>query len=200
MTTRVRKITVNEFWEMPGEFNHRYELVDGELVEIGRRPRRGTLMGEIGGLILGHVEVARLPLVVGVAAGFQIDAYNLRFPDVSVTTWERMAVYDEVQGPWPHFAPDTVVEVIDRNNPLERLAHKTIEYFAGGTQAVWVTDPDLRTVAIRRPGAAEQIFGIDDILSGEPEIPGFTCPVADIFAVLNPWTPSATDAAQSGRP
>ncbi len=200
MTTRTRKITVDEFWEMPGEFNHRYELVDGELVEIGRRPRRGTLTGEIGGLILGHVEVARLPLYVGVAVGFQIDTYNLRFPDVSVTTWERMADYDEAQGPWPHFAPDTVVEVTDRNNPLERLAHKTIEYFAGGTQAIWVADPDLRTVTIRRPGVPEQVFSPDDILSGEPEIPGFHCLVADIYAVLDRRATSATDAAQSGRP
>ena len=184
MTTKTRKITAAEFWAMPGE-DHRYELVDGVLSEIGRTPIRGMLTGEIGALVLGHVSEAGLPISVGIASGFQIDDYNLRFPDVHVTAHRRMEAYDKAEGPWPHFAPDVAVEVVSHNNTPIQLARKAAEYFANGAQAVWIADPVPRTVAIRRPGAAEQVFGVDDVLSGEPEIPGFTCAVAEIFAVLD---------------
>lgn len=184
MTIRTRKITADEFWAMPGE-SHRYELVDGELVDIGRTPKRGTMTGEIGALLLNHATEYGLTFFVGVATGFQIDAYNLRFPDVHVTAYDRMSAYDETEGPWPHFTPDIVVEALSFNNTLARLARKIEDYFANGTRAMWIADPDQRTVTIRRPGAAEQVFGIGDILSSEPGIPDFSCPVADIFAVLD---------------
>ena len=59
---------------------------------------------------------------------------------------------------------------------------------------MWIADPGPRTVVIRRPGAPEQILGPDDILSGDPEISGFTCAVADIFAVLDrPGSPAPED-------
>lgn len=199
MTTKTRKITVAEFCEMPGG-DHRYELVDGNLSEIGRTPRRGILTGEIGGLILNHVQASGLPLMVGVAAGFQIDTYNLRFPDVQVTAYERMAAYDVSEGPWPHFTPDVAIEVVSRNNAIERIARKTEEYFANGTQAVWIADPGPRTVAICRPGQPERVFGSDDMLYGDPEIPGFACAVADVFAAPDRAPGAAVNPAGNGRP
>ena len=109
----------------------------------------------------------------------------MRFPDVHVTSWERMAAYDADAGGYPAFAPDVAIEVVSPSNTPAALARKTAEYFANGTRAVWIADPGPRTVAIRRPGRPERVFGVGDILSGDPEIPGFACPVADIFAVLD---------------
>ena len=190
MTTRTRKITVEEFEAMASDPGHRYELVDGELIDMDGKPRHGRVTGEIYLLLKGHVRHNNLPLDVGVNTGFQMDPFTLRFPDVQVTTWERMAEYDEDAPGWPRFAPDVAIEVVSASNTPAELARKAGEYFANGTRAMWIADPGPRTVAIRRPGAAEQVFGVGDTLSGEPEIPGFSCPVADIFAVLdrNPGT------------
>ena len=77
------------------------------------------------------------------------------------------------------------IEVVSASNTPAELARKAGEYFANGTRAMWIADPGPRTVAVRRPEAAERIFSIGDIVSGEPEIPGFTCDVADIFAVMD---------------
>ena len=185
MTTRTRKITVEEFWAMPEDPGHRYELVDGELVDMDGAPRHGIVATELAWLIRTHVRDAGLPMFVGNATGFQMNPYTLRFPDVHVTTWERMAAYDVDAGGFPHFAPDVAIEVVSPSNTPAALARKTEEYFANGTCAVWVADPDDRTVRIRRPGVAELVFGPDDILSGDPELPGFSCAVSDIFAVLD---------------
>ena len=199
MTTHTRKITVDEFWEM-ADTGHRYELVDGELVDMDGAPRHGRMTGHLYALISGHIFSEQLPLDVGVTTGFAMGGHTLRFPDVHVTRWERMVEYDEEAGGWPHFAPDVAIEVVSPSNTPAELTRKATEYFANGTQAMWIVDPGPRTVAIRRPGVAELVFGTGDSLSGEPEIPGFSCAVADIFAVLDRRASSATDAAQSGRP
>ena len=184
MTTKARKITVDEFWAM-ADTGHRYELVDGELVEMDGTPRHGLVSTQFGRLIGNHVSAASLPLHVGNSTGFQMNPHTLRFPDVHVTTWERMATYDESEGAWPKFAPDVAIEVVSPSNTSAVLARKTAEYFDGGSAAVWIADPEPRTVSIRRPGQPEQVFGPADVLTGEPEIPGFSCAVADIFAVLD---------------
>ncbi len=200
MVTNTRKITVDEFWEMASDPGHRYELVDGELIDMDGAPPHGKVTGEIYLLIRLHLRATGLPLEVGVSTGFRMDPYTLRFPDVQVTTEERMAAYDESAGGWPHFAPDVAIEVVSASNTPSELARKAEEYFANGTQAMWIADPGPRTVVIRRPGAADVIFGAGDALTGEPEIPGFSCAVVDIFAVLDHRSPPATDAAESGRP
>lgn len=185
MTTQTRKITVDEFWEMAADPGHRYELVDGELVDMDGAPRHGRMTGHIFVLVNSHITLNDLPLDAGVTTGFRMDPYTLRVPDVHVTRWERMAQYDEDAGGWPRFAPDVAIEVVSPSNTPAELARKTEEYFANGAQAVWIADPVPRTVAIRRPAAPEQVFGVGDVLTGEPEIPGFTCDVAEIFAILD---------------
>ncbi len=191
MTIDVRKITVEEFWAMPEDSGHRYELVDGELVDMDGAPPHGRMTGEIYLLLRLHVSNAGLPLDVGVTTGFAMGGHTLRFPDVHVTRWERMAEYDEDAGGWPRFAPDVAIEVVSPSNTPSELALKAREYFANGAAAMWIVDPDPRAVTIRRPGAADVVFGSDDVMTGEPEIPGFSCAVADIFAVLDRKTPPA---------
>ena len=185
MTTHTRKITVAEFWAMPEEPGHRYELVDGELVDMDGTPKHGGISTQIGRLIGNHIAEAGLPLHVGNSTGFQMNPHTLRFPDVHVTTWERMAAHDEAAGAWPQFAPNVAVEVVSTSNTPAELDRKTAEYFANGTQAVWIADPGPRTVTIRRPGMPERVFRVGDTLSGDPDIPGFSCLVAAIFAVLD---------------
>ena len=200
MITKTRKVTVAEFEAMPADPGHRYELVDGELVDMDGAPRHGRMTGHIYALLRTHITAFRLPLDAGVSTGFQIDPYTLRFPDVHATSWERMAAYDEDAGGYPAFAPDVAIEVVSPSNTPAALVRKTVEYFANGTRAVWIADPGPRTVSIRRPGQPERVFGVGDILTGDPEIPGFACPVADIFAVLDRRAAAAaTTSGEEGR-
>ncbi len=185
MTIQTRKITVAEFWSMPEDPGHRYELVDGELVDMDGAPPHGRLTGHIYALIFTQVDQSNLHFDVGVSTGFQMDPHTLRFPDVHVTSWDRMATYDEEAGGWPRFAPDVVIEVVSPSNTPAELERKAAEYFANGSLAVWIADLGHRTVTIRRPGESDAVFGSADDLIGDPEIPGFSCAVSDLFAVLD---------------
>ena len=179
---------------MAADPGHRYELVDGELVDMDGAPPHGNVTGEIYMLIRLHVRAAGLPLNVGVSTGFRMNPYTLRFPDVQVTTVERMAAHDASAGGWPDFAPDVAIEVVSPSNTTSELNRKAREYFANGTLAMWIADPNPRSVTIRRPVVPDQVLGPDDTLNGDPEIPGFSCAVADIFAVLDgPGRPARED-------
>lgn len=185
MTTGTRKITVAEFEAMAADPGHRYELVDGELVDMDGKPVHGAITGEIYLLLRGHVGRNNLRFDVGVNTGFQMDPFTLRFPDVHVTSWERMDEYDEDAPGWPGFAPNVAIEVVSASNTPRELDRKTSEYFANGTLAMWIADPGPRSVTIRRPGESDQVFGPEDVVDGSPEIPGFACAVADVFSVLD---------------
>ena len=58
---------------------------------------------------------------------------------------------------------------------------KVEPYLEVGT-VVWVVDPDFRTVTVHRPGHVPETFNETQELSGEPELPGFRVPVAELFS------------------
>ena len=60
-TTTKRKITAAEFWAMPDDPGHRYELVDGELIDMDGAPPHSQMTGYVFRLIDAHIARARLP-------------------------------------------------------------------------------------------------------------------------------------------
>ncbi|QDU23240.1 hypothetical protein ETAA1_52320 [Urbifossiella limnaea] len=76
--------------------------------------------------------------------------------------------------------PEIVVEVRSKNDTGPEVVAKVGEYLAAGVKAVWVADPDDRTVAVHTPGAAPVVLGPADTLT-TPLLPGFTVPVERLF-------------------
>ena len=69
------------------------------------------------------------------------------------------------------------------------MERKLQEYLTAGVQLVWIIDPDTRTVRIRRADGSTAIAGTGHVLSADPVVPGFTCPVDALFASLPPAPP-----------
>jgi Uma2 family endonuclease len=55
------------------------------------------------------------------------------------------------------------------------------EYLQAGVPLLWVFYPDTCTVWVYRASGQVAHLSIEDTLSGEEALPGFTCPVAEIF-------------------
>ena len=63
------------------------------------------------------------------------------------------------------------------------MRKKAEQYLNAGTSLVWVVWPRWRQVDVWRPGAAAPMtLEVGDTLDGEGVVPGFTYPVADLFA------------------
>jgi len=79
------------------------------------------------------------------------------------------------------FPPDLAVDVVSPNDSENEIQTKVQEYQSAGVPLIWVVRPETQTVIVYRLNSKVEVLGIDDMLSGEDIIPGFTCPVADIF-------------------
>lgn len=83
--------------------------------------------------------------------------------------------------------PDLAVEVFSPGDRPGAILKKVSEYLLAGVRMVWVIYPKRRQVAVYRADDDEPIFYREgDILEGFPELPGFRCPVADLFPPAPP--------------
>jgi Uma2 family endonuclease len=77
--------------------------------------------------------------------------------------------------------PVLAVEIFSPSDKHEEIVEKTHEYLEAGVPLVWWVDPEFRTVMVHRPGTEPELFNVRQELSGEPHLPGFRVPVADLF-------------------
>jgi Uma2 family endonuclease len=78
--------------------------------------------------------------------------------------------------------PVLVVEILSPNDTLENTEEKIDSYLEAGVPLVWIINPYRRTVTVHQPGEKPVLFNSSQELSGEPHLPGFRVPVADLFA------------------
>ena len=77
-----------------------------------------------------------------------------------------------------------------RRTGRKDLAHEVTdhveEYLGAGTRLVWVVDPHVRTVIVYRADGSIVGRREKDELDGEDVVPGFRCPVRELFRTPAP--------------
>ncbi|MGQ0714899.1 MAG: Uma2 family endonuclease [Gemmatimonadaceae bacterium] len=74
------------------------------------------------------------------------------------------------------------VEILSPSETASRLDEKLEDYGASRVPLVWVIDPERRTVSVIAADAPVRWLREGDTLDGGSIIPGFACPVSDLFA------------------
>lgn len=165
------------------------ELIDGTLVEKRIGLWESAIVMVVGQLLRNFVGPRRLGMVAGEAGTFTVLGEQVRIPDVTFTTWARLAEADQGREVWaPHLSPDLAVEVLGPRNTAAEIARKRRELFAGGTRLMWVFDRPTRTVAVYAAGDGPPaiVRGVGDTVDGDDVLPGFTLDVAGVFAEAEP--------------
>ena len=94
----------------------------------------------------------------------------------------------------PDLYPDLAVEVLSESNTPEEMERKLREYFLAGVRLVWMIDPRKRAAEIyTTPDAPSGTLDESQALDGGKVLPGFTLPLAELFARL----PAATKKTRS---
>jgi len=100
--------------------------------------------------------------------------------DVALSTPEQAAATGKkasyVDGP-----PILAAEVLSPYDKQKDIDEAIEEYLTCGVKVVWIVDPIDETVTVYRSGKRPKLFNADDELSGDRELPGFRCRVAEIF-------------------
>lgn len=160
-----------------------FELVDGRPVEKHIGAESDRIAVRLGGKLDQHCTAEGIGFAFGSQTGYRCfpDRPRLvRKPDVSVVVRGRFPD-DTIPKGDIFLAPDLVVESISPNDLYEEIEVKVAEYLRAGVRLVWIISPEARTVVLRRPDRSAATLMVGDMLDGEAVVPGFVCPVADLF-------------------
>jgi Uma2 family endonuclease len=158
------------------------ELVDGILVEKPMGSYESLLAGKIIQALWNYLENRDLGIVLGEAGMLRIMPGQVRVPDASFISWDRMPGRQLPERPIYPLAPDLAVEVLSASNTEAEMRRKLHEYFASGTQLVWYIAPQTRTARVYAAENQWEDVGPGGSLSGGSVLPGFELPLDTLFA------------------
>ena len=162
---------------------HRYELVNGELVDMGNSGmEHGEIGSLLGGLLAIYVRQHKLGTVCDSSTAFALKNGNRRSPDVSFVSKERLKGLKRPPRGFFQGSPDLAVEILSPSNTVEEIHTKIVEYFENDTRLVWVIHPDEKYVLVYHAPEPERLLRPHDVLDGEAIVPGFSMSVAELFA------------------
>lgn len=168
----------------------RYELADGELVEMSPvGVRHAEIAGNGYDILKPHVKANQLGSVYmdGLIYVLHIDPVTekrtVRIPDISFVRKGRLPADFDRSRPFPG-APDLAVEVVSPDEGADELLAKIRDYFAYGTEQVWVLYPEQRELHQHIRGEKGiRVYLESDTLDGGTLLPGLTIPIAALFVV-----------------
>jgi Uma2 family endonuclease len=173
-----------------------YELVDGTLVEKTAGLSESMIALLISRRIGNFAEEYDLGIPAGADGTVRLLKGLVRIPDVSFFCWDKLPGRVLPSEPIPDLFPDLAVEVLSENNTPEEMERKLREYFLAGVRLVWMIDPRRRTAEVfTAPDAPAAILVETQALDGGNVLPGFTLPLAELFARL----PAAPKKPRSSR-
>lgn len=116
------------------------------------------------------------------SAGFTLPNGATRSPDAAWIKAERWDALTEAEkASFAPICPDFVIELRSASDTLKGLKAKMEEYIENGLLLGWLIDRKNRTVYIYRPDRDPEILENPNRVSGDPELPGFSLPMAKIW-------------------
>lgn len=179
------QLTAEDLLDMPEVPGKRFELVDGELVEVSpSNDLHHAIVEIVYDVLRDHVRQHNLGLVRfdGLAYVIRRGPDQVRVPDVSFVAWDRVPD----SGPSARFwegAPTIAVEVVSPTDRANDIQERVQDYLEATTRQVWVLWPTRRTVTVYGANGSVRQLGPDESLDGGDVLPGFIVRVADLFEV-----------------
>ena len=117
------------------------------------------------------------------ARGSSREIVNGQWVDASEGKIAADRVKTRDRGTYYQCAPDLAIEII---SPAERAVArraKLKEYLRTGVRQVWQVYPETQEVVVYLADGTVRTYDIGQTIPGAEILPGFTLPVADVFAV-----------------
>ncbi len=179
VVTKQRKVSFETFLK---KFNNRadgfkYEWNDGVVEKSPAMTTRElfiiqnlldffyTIKARVGGILTTEVEQWTLPFV------------KYRKPDLAYFTKEQIREGKAEKEPLSEF----MVELISKNDQINEVNSKILEYFSAGVKVVWLIFPNQEMVYVYTSPSEVKICMGDALCSAENVIEGFVIKASDIF-------------------
>ena len=185
-------LTPEDLLLMPDE-GQGFELVRGDLREMNVSRESSRVSSRISHLLESFVESGHPGWVFGEGTSYRCfsdDPKGTRRADASFIALDRMPLETYEDEGHTTTVPDIVAEVVSPDDLSHEVDEKRDEWLAAGVKIVWVVTPGVDTVEVYRQDGGHDFLRINDTLTAEGVLPGFSCPVADLFR--RPGEPAAT--------
>ena len=129
-----------------------------------------------------HIYPRRLGHLFGTDAGVLLERNpdTVREPDLGYVSAKKLPLDADVDGYCP-VVPDLVVEVVPFYSTQTAVDERATMWLSFGVRMALVINPETRTIRVRQPNRPAVILTVDDTLGGGEVLPGFSCPVREIF-------------------
>ena len=180
--TKTKLLTADDLMRLYSE-GVRGELIRGVLCEtMAVGGEHGEIVMNLGGEVRNFIKPRRLGRLAGSDAGVWLerDPDTVREPDLAFISSQKIPL--NVRNPgYYEVVPDLVVEVVSPSNTRVEINDKVQMWLRNGVRLAWAVYPDTRTVDVHPEDGPVFTLTEDDTLDGGDVLPGFTCPVREIF-------------------
>jgi Uma2 family endonuclease len=165
-----------------------FEMVDGKRLKMPAMSIRAAMIASRLGTRLNTFAMphrfgeAFVELLVRLPLGEESN--RDRRPDVCFFSHAQLAT-EFFQNPEENaleMVPELAIEVTSPTDRSEDQREKVAEYFRAGVRSVWVVYPRLQQVEVYESPTSIRVLSSDDTLFGDPVLPGFQLPLADLFS------------------
>jgi Uma2 family endonuclease len=174
-------MTAEQFDALPEEEGRKWELLDGELIEVSSAtPKHNRILGRLFKLLDSFAEARDLG-----AALLETDLavrVNTRLrPDMGFFSAETWRTVDLEHVPVVQ-TPDIAVEIISPSESATMIHRKVDAYMKWGVQEVWLVDPEVRAFFVHSVAGVQRLS--EGAFLTSSLIPGWQLQVADLFENL----------------
>jgi Uma2 family endonuclease len=180
------RLTVADLEQLQGilceaHLDYQLELVDGKIIIRGPSDIVSSEIGaEFGRLLLNWVKPRKLGRVLDSSGGFILPNSDLRAPDVSFVTADRLK---QSKRYFAELVPDIVVEIKSQSDRLKPLREKIQSFIELGAKVGILIDPDKRTVTIYTPTAEPVVLRDSNMISIPELVPGWEIAVTELWPI-----------------
>jgi Uma2 family endonuclease len=176
-------LTPEDLLLMPDE-GQGYELVQGKLREMHMSKESSRIGGEVFFQLRLFCRQMQAGWVFPEGTSYRCfpnDPQGTRRADASFISTSRMPVETYEDEGHITLAPDLVAEVISPNDLAQEVEEKIEDWLGAGVKIVWVVNPEQHTIRVIRKDGGYAFLRMGDTLTAEDVLPGFSCPVAELF-------------------
>jgi Uma2 family endonuclease len=171
-------MTAAQFDALPEEEGRKWELLDGELIEVSSAtPKHNAILGELHWLLQSFAKTRNLGKAL-LETDLAVRKDTRLRPDLSYFSAAKWRTIDLNRVPVME-TPDIAVEIISPSETAATVNRKIEAYLNWGVHEIWLIYPDTRTLYIHvREGARHLSEGA--YLTSE-FVPGWQLQIADLF-------------------
>ncbi|WP_333255875.1 Uma2 family endonuclease [Microcoleus sp. S13_C5] len=180
------RLTVADLEQLQGilceaHLDYQLELVEGKIIIMGPSDIVSSEIGAEFGRLLGNwVKPRQLGRVFESSGGFILPNSDLRAPDVSCVTADRLK---QSKRYFAELVPDLVVEIKSQSDRLKSLREKILSFIELGAKVRILIDPDERTVTVYNPTAEPVVLRDGDMISIPELLPGWEVAVTELWPI-----------------